>query len=350
MGKPSKSYSRREFLKKSAQTASGFALLSSVPSLLRASAFRDSPVLIERAFYTMGTTVTIAAYGESRSHVNRAITCAFRTIQHCDNVMSLYKPESDLCRLNRSGGREPVRVDSSIIDLLRHAEHFYHLSSGAFDITIEPLMHLWGFRNERDERVSIPSDHSIEKVLKAVGIENVVVEDEHHVGFRNPQTKIDLGGIAVGYSVDAAVEVLKQEGIESAFINHSGDAYALGAPPDSDGWEIGIPNPLNTRELVSRFTLRNKAVSTSGNYEKNIRIRGEIFGHILNPHTGRPGNAANSTTLIADSSLVADALSTGLFCLDDRRQVDPVNRIPGTELIRIEGDTATPVVRHYSTY
>ncbi|MEX2090293.1 MAG: FAD:protein FMN transferase [Bacteroidota bacterium] len=341
------SYSRREFLKRTSRAASGFVLLSSIPSFLRSGTLTGVPLSTERAFFTMGTTVTISAYGESRDQINHAVTKAFQAIQRCDNLMSLYKPESDLCRLNRSGGRETVCIDESLVEILHQAKHFHDLSYGAFDVTIEPLMQLWGFRSEMGEPLHPPTDKEIAVTLDAVGFENIFVENEKEVGLLHPDAKVDLGGIAVGYSVDAAVNVLRREGIESAFINHSGDAYALGAPPECEGWEIGIPNPLNTHELVSNFSVRDKAISTSGNYEKTVKIHGRPFGHILDPRTGKPGDATLSTTLIADTAITADALSTGMFCLDEDQQAALVNRVRGLELIRIKGDKASPEISHW---
>jgi thiamine biosynthesis lipoprotein len=343
----SPSYSRREFLKRTSQAASGFVLLSSVPSFLRSGTLTGVPLFIERAFFTMGTTVTISAYGESRNHINHAVTKAFQAIRRCDNLMSLYKPESDLCRLNRSGGRETVCIDESVVEILHQAKHFHDLSDGAFDVTIEPLMRLWGFRNEKELPVRTPSDKEILAAMDAVGFENIFFEKENRMGLLHPDAQVDLGGIAVGYSVDAAANVLRREGIESAFINHSGDAYALGAPPECEGWEIGIPNPLNTYELVSNFSVRDKAISTSGNYEKTVKIHGRPFGHILDPRTGKPGDVTLSTTLIADFAITADALSTGMFCLDEDHQAALVNRVRGVELIRIKGDKASPEISHW---
>lgn len=295
----------------------------------------------------MGTTVVISAYGESREQIDHAVTKAFQAIQRCDDLMSLYKPESDLCRLNHFGGREPVCLDESIVEILHQAKHVHDLSSGAFDVTIEPLMQLWGFRNERGGSLHPPTDREIALALDAVGFKNIFFEGQNQVGLLHPDAKVDLGGIAVGYSVDAAVNVLRREGIESAFINHSGDAYAMGTPPESEGWGIGIPNPMNTHELVSNFSVRDKAISTSGNYEKTVEIHGRPFGHILDPRTGKPGDAALSTTLIADTAITADALSTGMFCLDEDQQAALVNRVHGLELIRIKGDKTVPEISHW---
>lgn len=330
---PTQLYSRRNFLKQATRATSGLLLLSSAPSLLKSRQLIGNLAYVERAFYTMGTTVTISAYGEDRSHLNEAITKAFEEIQSIDNVMSLYKPASQITTINRLAGKEPVNVDQRVLDIVQHARHFNGTTSGTFDITIEPLMELWGFRNEPIAAQTIPSDAEIYKRLDAVGMKNIEVnEQQRTVGLLNVHSKIDLGGIAVGYSVDRAVEVLRRQGIEQALINHSGDVYALGAPPESEGWEIAIPNPIDRREIISTFTLRDKAVSTSGNYEKFVEINGHKFGHILDPHSGKPGDAMLSLTIVAEQAMTADAFSTGLFCSDQQCAAAIMKRIKETEM------------------
>jgi thiamine biosynthesis lipoprotein len=287
----------------------------------------------------MGTVVTISAYGESRARVHQAITKAFEEIHRIDTLMSVYKPESQLSLINRAAGRTPVDVDTAILDTISSAKHFHDETGGAFDITVEPLMELWGFRDEPPQLNHYPSDSEISKRLNAVGFQNIIVnEAEGRIGLSNPHSKIDLGGIAVGYSVDRAVAILKEEGIRAAFINHSGDAFALGAPDDAQGWSIAIPNPEHPSEMIAQFVIRDRAVSTSGNYEKYVTIDAKRLGHILDPQTGRPSDAMKSATLFAPTSTAADALSTGLFCMSLDEVEKIVRRSKGLELFAVSRD------------
>lgn len=327
-------FSRREFLKRSVQIAPGLALLSSIPSFLKGKTLQGEPAYVERAVYTMGTVVTLSAYGENYTKVNQAITKAFQEIQRIDTLMSVYKPASQLSLINRNAGNAPVHVERDLINIIASAKRFHTLTKGEFDITIEPLMELWGFRNEQPALDHVPSDKELQSRLDAVGFSNIVVDErEQSVGLSNPRTRLDLGGIAVGYSVDRAIAMLKSEGIESAFLNHSGDAFAIGTPEDSDGWEIGIPNPLQPKEMMARYTIRDQAVSTSGSYEKYVTVNAEQFGHILDPRTGKPGTMMQSATVFAPTSLEADALSTGLFCMDKNAAQQLVSKMPEMRLI-----------------
>ena len=331
--------SRRNFLKEPGRFASGFLLLQPLSLFPLGRERAGEFVYIERVFYTMGTMATISAYGQERAHVQQAITKAINAIQRVDDLMSLYKPGSRISAINQAAGRHLVPVEKELTEILSKARHFYSLTQGAFDITIEPLMELWGFRKRDREPSRVPSDSEVQRQLDAVGFRNLVVDaTTQSVGLLNERSKVDLGGIAVGFSVDRAVAVLRNEGIISAFINHSGDAYAIGSPPDSEGWEIGIPNPLNRNEIVSNLRLQDNAVSSSGNYEKYVAAGGERFGHILNPNSGRPSSAMLGATIIAPTSMEADALSTGLFCtgIDSTRAI--VKELHGTRAILITGD------------
>jgi thiamine biosynthesis lipoprotein len=320
-----KKYSRREFIKLSAKTISGILLIPSFPSFLIGKNLQKSPLYVHRAFYTMGTVVTISAYGKDKKHINNVITKTFLEIQRMDNLMSLYKPLSQLSLINNSAGKDAVFADDELIEIIEYSKYYNRFTNGMFDITIEPLMELWGFHNFDGEKnviqtpsnvIQIPSDVEIQKRLEAIGMKNIVIDKKNKtVGLKSSYSKIDLGGIAVGYSVDRAVKILKSEGIESAFINHSGDAYAIGSPLDSDGWQISIPNPINPDEMITTLNIHNKAISTSGNYRKYVEFESKRFGHIINPQRGIPVKELLSLTVISESSLMCDAISTGLFCM-----------------------------------
>ena len=337
-------YTRREFLRMSGRAGAGLALLSSVPYFLNGSAIAPE-ACVTRAQYLMGTVVTITAYGESRAHANEAISRAFDEMRRVDEMMSLYKPESDVSRLNRAAGREAIGVDSSVIEIIEHARSFTLATEGTFDISIEPLMELWGFRSQQSPH-EMPTDTQIRNALETVGMKHVVVEcAAQRAGLLNRHARIDLGGIAVGYSVDRAVEALRRAGVERAFINHSGDAYALGAPPERDGWEIGIPDPSCPSEMIATFRLHDRAASTSGNYEKYVTIDDSRVGHILDPHTGRPGRALLSATLLAPTALEADALSTGLFCKELNALQEAVKRSNCLEVFAVTEDNEQVSIR-----
>lgn len=332
-------YSRREFLGTGARSVLGFAALVTTPGILRTLCISDQSYL-ERSFVTMGTTATVSAWGESRSHLISATSKVFAELQRLDKMLSLYEPSSQVSRVNQAAGQDPVRVSNEVLDILSAARTFNELTGGSFDVTIEPLMTLWGFRREDHRLRRLPSDAELRDTLDAVGMHQIQVDSSlQTVGLWQSRSKMDLGGIAVGYSVDRVVSILKAEGITAALVNHSGDAYAVGSPPESEGWEVSIPNPLYPYEMMIDLCLTDMAISTSGSYEKYVTVGEERFGHILLPNSGRPSAFSLSTTVIAPSALEADALSTGLFCLPMTRRTSIVKSQPGIRCISVE---ATP--------
>lgn len=306
---------RRQFLRTSGNFVAGSVFFSTTPLSLLPRQTR-SHILVHRAFVTMGTVVSATLYVERESHAQHVLTRIYEEFQRIDNIFSLYKPGSFLNAVNRAAGRGAVAVTPDFFTLIDAARSFHAQCRGAFDITIEPLMELWGFRDDSTRGFPPPSDRDIRERLDAVGLHQILLNRKTStVGLLHPRARLNFDGIAVGYAVDRAVALLKAEGVQSAFINQSGDAYALGKPEDADGWVIGIPHPLNPQEIIHQLTIADRAVSTSGNYEKYVLRSGSAYGHILSPFTGTPAASMLSATVFADSSLEADALSTGLFCL-----------------------------------
>lgn len=281
-----------------------------LPGPVSAALLREQ--YLHRTAFAMGTTVSIQAYGSDRQHTMNTISKAFETLYRFDRLFSLYDRSSTISRINSSAGDAAIPVENEVMDLLRHAIIFTENTNGAFDCTIEPLMRLWGFRDP--QRSSLPSDREIAQTLNLIGYQNVLLDLKNQtIGLNRRGCSLDLGGIAVGYTVDAMAAILRNEGITSALINHSGDVYALGAPPEKDGWDIGITSPAKTDELIRTLQLKDKALSTSGSYEKFITINNTRYGHILDRESGIPADNIFSSTVISDSSISSDAFSTAIF-------------------------------------
>lgn len=302
--------SRRDFLKQTTRLTLGGIILGGIPTL--STKTKHAPV--HRAFYTMGTIVTIHAYGEESKATHRAISKAQEEFQRIDAWMSVYKPESQVSRINRFAGEKEVEVNQSVLEVLRSARKFYEDTQGAFNVCVEPLMRLWGFRNDPKTLLQLPSDREINRAKEAAAIRHLVInEKENKAGLLHRDASIDLGGIAVGYSVDRAGAILKSEGIDNFLIDHSGDILAAGTPPDQDGWVVSVPDPKKRSEMAASFSIKNRAVSTSGNYESFVLCRDKSIGHIMDPDTGYPSERLLSFTAICPTAMEADAYSTGCF-------------------------------------
>ena len=345
--------SRRQFLTQSASLTFGFILASPFSTfrlttvgdpevagkLVENSALPRNSTLVHRGAFTMGTIVHVSVIGGSRTHCNRAIDRVFAEFSRIDRLMSVFKPDSEISHINHQAGISEVRVDRSVVEILEVANQLSRFTDGGFDVTIEPLMELWGFRSHNLPQAASrtgPSDWEIAETLRAVGHRNVIIDQNFStVGLSHPRSRIDLGGIAVGYSLDRAAEILRAEGIESALIDHSGDLLALGSAPEGKAWEIGIADPLHPETAITNMRLTDCVLSTSGNYRNFLEIKGERFGHIVDPRKGFPADAALSTTAIAPRGVEADGLSTATFVLGPNRSETVLSYFSNVELISI---------------
>lgn len=331
--------SRRSFLSNAGRAVAGFVLLSRFPLYAQTN---SRQVLLRRTIFTMGAPLTIEAYGESKEHIISATSSAFESFNRLERLFSIFDPKSDIARINALAGKEPATVEEEVIELLTLAQKYCSMTGGMFDITVEPLMKLWGFRAGEKQLYEVPDDKLIRSVLDSVGIQNLVIDEKNNqVVLTKPNCSIDLGGIAIGYTVDQAVSILKKQGIESAFINHSGDAYALGSPPNESGWSIGIPNPLDPTQIIKELKIQDRAVSTSGSYEKFVDLNEAHYGHIMNPLKGAPSQTILSSTALAQSSIDADVLSTSAFSMGLDKAGDLFSNTSLTELILYDHRSGT---------
>ena len=253
--------------------------------------------------------VLMGTFVEVVSPRKEAIRIAFEEIARIEKLLSKYNPESEVYRLNKTG---TLKVSPETFYIIQRSKEFYHLSNGAFDITIAPLMDLWGFTNGD---YNTPSEAKIEKALKLVGSDKIILHQSSFViQFIAPGIKIDLGAIAKGYAIDCAVKKVRAYGIKDFLINAGGQVYCSGERFGKP-WVVAIKNP-RANELASYLELKNKAISTSGDYEQYFFKNKKRYAHIINPKTGYPAeNSIASVTVIAEDGLTADALSTSIFIL-----------------------------------
>ena len=235
----------------------------------------------------MGTVFTVAVYGRDRTFLSEVVEEVFEEVDRLDEQMSNYKPESELSAINREAASHPVVVEPGLFHLLEISVRRSEETDGAFDITVGPLMKSWGFFRGRGR---LPSRAEISQVLKRVGYQHLKLDAERRtIRFDEGGVEIDLGGIAKGYAVDRAVEILRSNGITSALVSSGmSSIYALGSPPGEHGWKITVRDPYDAHKAGDVFHLQNYSLSTSGSYEKFFKIGGKNYCHIMNPHTGWP--------------------------------------------------------------
>lgn len=269
----------------------------------------------------MGTTVEISIYPSNK----KALEEAFNEIKKVDRLMSTYKEDSEISSLNRQGEME---VSSETLEVIKKALEFSRITRGAFDITCKPLVNLW---KKAKKEMKVPSEEEINKALSLVGYRKIVLKG-NLVSFKEKGVQIDLGGIAKGYAVDKAIEVLKKKGIKRALVNAGGDLYALGESPEREKWQIGIQDPRHKDKIFSIIKLKDKGVATSGDYERYFTIEGKRYSHIVNPKTGQTvEDVPMSVTIVAPDATTADALATGVFVLGPKKGMEIINSLSKVE-------------------
>ena len=281
----------------------------------------------------MGTVVeiSVADLDKDQKAIEKAIGKAFGRIKEVETLMNRYLEDSDVYRLNRLGKGEYITVSDETFEVIRTSIKFSELSDGAFDITILPVLELWGFSSK--VREDVPTQEEIGERLTLVNFHNILIdEEEKAVGFAAFGIGVDLGAIAKGYAVDEAIVVLKNEGIKKAMVNAGGDVYCLGTKDNDQPWVIGIKHPRKPGQILTKLEIKDQAIATSGDYEKYCMIEGRRYCHIIDPRTGRPvQNEVISVTILASTCLEADALATTCFVLGKDKGLKLIGSLDGVE-------------------
>ena len=268
-----------------------------------------SPVRL--ALDAMGTRFELVLGAGEAVRLRAAGEEALAEILRLDHQLSVYRPSSEVSWLNARASHGPVVVEASLFALLECCQALSRATEGAFDITIGPLMRAWGFINGSGR---LPAEHERRAAQANVGWECVELDPERRaVRFRRPGMRIDFGAIGKGYAVDAAIQILRSHEITSALL-HGGTSsiYAIGAPDDSQAWQIGWTSPAGDART---FTLRDGALSVSAVHGKAFEIGGQVLGHVMDPRTGAPTMAARAVVVTGPRSLESEVLSTALLVL-----------------------------------
>ena len=260
----------------------------------------------------MGTIYTVVAYGRDQASLSEAVGQVFEEIDQLDNQMSNYKPESELSTINRDAAQREVTVSPELFNLIQYSMKASEASGGDFDITVGPLMKLWGFFRGQGR---LPTQAEITEVQKKIGYKHVHLNaGDRTIRFDVAGMSLDLGGIAKGYAVDRAADILRAAGVSAALITSGNSSiYALGSPPGERGWKITVRDPYHEDKPADVFHLQNFALSTSGNYEKFFVIDGKIYCHIMDPHTGWPVQNMLSTVAAVPTGVETEALTKTFF-------------------------------------
>jgi thiamine biosynthesis lipoprotein len=266
------------------------------------------------ARHAMATRFEIALHGEDEPRLRAAGEMALNEIERLEAELSLYRPSSQIARVNARAAREPVKVSPFVFRLLQQAQALSRETRGAFDITVAPLVRCWGFMGGSGK---MPAPDDIAAVLAKVGCQHLLLDEAScSARFDVEGAMVDLGAIGKGYAIDCAAEILRDAGVTSALI-HGGTSsvFGLGHPPEAEAWLVAIDGPPGGAP-VATIPLRDSALSVSAAWGKFFTLDGRVYGHVLDPRTGWPAREPDAAVLAAvglPSATETDALSTALL-------------------------------------
>ena len=253
----------------------------------------------------MGVQVRLVVYAPDAETGKSACKAAFDRVADLEDVMSDYRPTSELMRLCAKSGQGPVHVSDDLFRVLAFGQEVAKRSNGAFDMTVGPVVALW--RTARKTRL-LPPTADLQIALSKVGYKKITLDPAAKtVSLAVPNMKLDLGGIAKGDAGDQALKILAAHGITSALFQAGGDIVVSNAPPDQTGWDIELPP--GEASAPKKLTVKIAAVSTSGDEVQFVIINGQRYSHIVNPHTGLGLTEHNVATILAPQGIASDALS-----------------------------------------
>jgi len=254
----------------------------------------------------MGSTYSIVVYGEDEARLRAAVEDASEEARRLDHLLSNYIASSEWSQVNREAASKPVRISTELFQLLAACVEYSRESDGAFDITVGPLMRVWGFYKGTGH---LPHRADVRGALDRMGYQNIVLDPAARtVRFGKEGLEMDPGGIGKGYAVDKIVEILKEDGVTSALVSASGSSiYGLGAPPNEPGWKIKIRNPKDASKTAVEVVLKDMSLSTSGNYEKFFFAEGKLYSHIMDPRTGYPSEGMLQVSVVSPKTIDSEA-------------------------------------------
>ncbi len=294
--------------------ATSLVAVASVSGLLaQAPAAQTGDTGTSRQFrYMMGTSVLVQASGGDAATRGEAIEEAYAAIAEVDRLMSNYRNDSELSAINRGAADAPVHASDPMLSVLEAAEIVSARSNGAFDVTVGPLVKLWGFF---DKKPHLPTPAELAAMRSVVGYKMLVIDPAAKtVRFKQRGMEIDLGGIAKGFAVELAAGALKRRGL-SGLIDAGGNQYLVGLPPGKPFWTIGVRDPKTRDGILGTLDLKGGSVSTSADYENFLTVNGKTYGHILDPRTLQPSESALGATIVSPDGTMADAMSKVAFIL-----------------------------------
>ena len=282
----------------------------------------------------MGSHFEITVVAGNATEAERYISKAVDEIKRIEKLISSWDSTSQTSEINRNAGIQPVKVDSELLALIQRSIIISQLTDGAFDITFASMDKIWKFDGSMKK---IPTEEEVKASVAKVGYRNIIIDTIRSTIFlKLPGMKIGFGAIGKGYAADMAAELLKAEGVNAGIINASGDMAVWGKQPDGKEWKVAVVNPKDKSKNFALLPVTDRAVVTSGDYERYVMLDGKRFAHIINPKTGYPATGIISVTVFAPKAELADALATAVFVMGVEAGMDRIDQLPNVDCIIVD--------------
>ena len=317
----------------------GGILFFTLFTILNLSGQKSTLIERHKTLLLMGSRFEISAVAQEEQIAWEAINIGIKEIQRIEQLISSWDSTSQTSAINGQAGRQAVKVDQELFDLIYRAKKVSKLTQGAFDISYASMDRLWKFDGSMK---SMPSPEKVAAARSKINWEHILLNAKDQTVFLQKEgMKIGFGALGKGYAANRAKAIMqKVEGVEGGVVNASGDLIAWGKSRKPTGWTIQIANPKNKEQSLGWLQLNNTSVVTSGDYERFVVFDGRRYAHIIDPRTGYPTTGIKSVTVLCRDAEVADALATAVFVLGKEQGLGLVNELKGIECLIVTDEDA----------
>lgn len=275
----------------------------------------------------MGSVFQITLVDKDSVSAHQNIQKVIVEIERIENLISEWRPETQISQVNQNAGIKPVKVDKEVFEITNKAIYFSKITKGAFDISIVAMDKIWKFDGSMEQ---LPARKNIRKSIEKVNYKNINLDSINSTIFLSKKgMKIGFGSIGKGYAADKGRQLMQSLGIKGGIINAAGDIATWGTQLNGKPWKIGVNNPFETGETIEILEFStNKAVTTSGNYEKYVEFKGKRYSHIINPKTGIPSTGLTSVTIIGENAEMCNGFSTSVMVLGLKKGLKLMKKHP----------------------
>lgn len=293
----------------------------------------NAQVLRKRTTLLMGGRFDITIVAKDSLLAEQNIDEVIAEITRIENLISDWKPDSQISQVNQNAGIKPIKVDREVFELTQRAIQFSEATKGGFDVSFAAMDKIWKFDGSMTE---MPSAEAIKKSVEKVGYKNIILNSVQSTIFLKLKgMKIGFGALGEGYATDKCRNMMLAKGIKAGIVNGSGDMTAWGKQPNGKDWNIGMTNPFHPDTLFAVVPLNNGAITTSGSYEKFVVFNGKRYSHIINPATGYPATGLCSVSVFGPNAETANGLSTSLMVLGQKEGLLLLKKYPEYSCVMI---------------